>query len=100
MQEAPLGTRSIYVKSVGAWRRLVRLGFVHAACPDACEELGQPVGLRMDKKLADHGDIALGQTMKLLSGIRKASFKLPVAKCEAAGLTGQITAHTCLNINA
>ena len=42
------------------------------ACPDGCEEVGQPVALRLVEKLADSDDIALVQILKLLSGMHVA----------------------------
>ena len=51
-----------------AWHRPIRLGFNHAACPDPCEELGQPVALRLVEKLADSVDMSLEQILNLLSG--------------------------------
>ena len=36
---------------------------------DPCEELGQPVALRLVGKLADGGDVAVAQILKLLSGM-------------------------------
>ena len=55
--------------SVRAWHKPIRQCFVHAACPDPCEILGQLVTLRLVDKLAASGDMALEKILKTLSGI-------------------------------
>ena len=42
---------------------------VHAASPDAYEQLGQPVAVSLVETLADSGDMALKQILEWLSGI-------------------------------
>ena len=45
--------------------------FVHAVCPDPCQELGQPIAQRPVTKLADGGDIVLEQIFRQLCRLKK-----------------------------
>ena len=47
-----------------ARHRPIRLGLVHAACPDPSDARGQPVVLRLVERLADSGDMTPKQLLK------------------------------------
>ena len=52
-----------------AWRRPIRLGFVHAQHPNASEELGHPIAQWLIQQMTNCADMALEKVRKKLTGI-------------------------------